>query len=151
VRTKIDIEAALTRLYDLARDELAKLWEQRYGRPPPKSISRQLLLLSAAFALQAKVYGDLRSQTRKRLTGEKEAVPRDQRSTLQPGSRLARVWNGRTHHVDVVAGGYLWNGRTYRSLSAIACEITGAKWSGPRFFGLVNRSDARREGADVAQ
>jgi hypothetical protein len=150
VRTKIDIEAALNRLDDLARDELAKLWEQRYGRPPPKSISRQLLLLSAAFALQAKAYGDLRSQTRKRLTGDREAAPRVQGAILQPGSRLARVWNGRTHHVDVVEDGYLWNGRTYRSLSAIASEITGAKWSGPRFFGLVSRSDMRREGSDGA-
>jgi Protein of unknown function (DUF2924) len=150
VRTRIDIEAALNRLDDLSRDELAKLWEQRYIRPPPKSISRQLLLLSAAFALQAKAYGDLRGQTRKRLTGGTEAAPRVQSADLKPGARLARVWNGRTHHVDVVADGYLWNGRTYRSLTAIASEITGAKWSGPRFFGLVSRSDTQAS-ADVTR
>jgi hypothetical protein len=146
----MDSEAALTRLDDLARNELAQQWERRYGRPPPKSISRQLLVLSAAFALQAKAYGDLRTQTRKRLSGGLEVAPRVKGATLQPGSRLARVWNGRTHHVDVVEGGYHWNGRAYRSLSAIACEITGAKWSGPRFFGLVSRSDAHREGSDGA-
>ena len=52
------------------------------------------------------------------------------------GTRLLRDWNGRTHAVDVVENGYLYEGNTYRSLSAIARRITGAHWSGPRFFGL---------------
>ena len=55
---------------------------------------------------------------------------------MKPGTRLVREWNGRTYHVEVVADGFVWNGRTHRSLSAIAREITGAQWSGPRFFGL---------------
>lgn len=54
----------------------------------------------------------------------------------RPGSRLMREWNGRMHVVDVVADGYLLDGKTYRSLSAAAKRITGAHWSGPRFFGL---------------
>jgi len=54
----------------------------------------------------------------------------------KPGTRFLRDWNGTTHVVDVTAAGYLWNGQTYRSLSAIAREITGARWSGPRFFGI---------------
>ena len=53
-----------------------------------------------------------------------------------PGARLIRVWNDRTHIVDVTEGGYVFDGRSYRSLSAIAKRITGAHWSGPRFFGL---------------
>jgi hypothetical protein len=150
VGTKIDVEAALAGLDGLDRDELAMLWQRRHGRAPPKSISRQLLVLSAAYALQAKAYGDIGTQTRRRLAATAEARASRTATILQPGGRLARVWNGRTHHVDVVAGGYLWNGRAYRSLSAIACEITGAKWSGPRFFGLVSRSDAHREGSDGA-
>lgn len=52
------------------------------------------------------------------------------------GSRLMREWNGRMHVVDVVADGYRLDGKTYRSLSAVAKRITGAHWSGPRFFGL---------------
>jgi hypothetical protein len=55
---------------------------------------------------------------------------------LAQGSKLLREWNGRTHHVDVVKGGFVWNGNKHQSLSAIAKEITGAHWSGPRFFGL---------------
>jgi hypothetical protein len=55
---------------------------------------------------------------------------------LAPGARLMREWNGRHHFVDVVENGYVFDGMTYRSLSAVAKRITGAHWSGPRFFGL---------------
>ena len=57
--------------------------------------------------------------------------------TLQSGARLLREWNGTTHVVDVQPDGFVWNGSPHRSLSAIARAITGACWSGPRFFGLV--------------
>lgn len=60
----------------------------------------------------------------------------DVRRRLVPGSRLLRDWNGRTHAVDVTENGYMYEGATYRSLSAIARRITGAHWSGPRFFRL---------------
>lgn len=59
-----------------------------------------------------------------------------ERRRLLHGARLLRDWNGRTHAVDVTSVGYLYEGGTYRSLSAIARKITGAHWSGPRFFGL---------------
>jgi hypothetical protein len=49
---------------------------------------------------------------------------------------LIREWNGSTHTVDVTGDGYLWNDTRYGSLSAIARAITGARWSGPRLFGL---------------
>lgn len=55
---------------------------------------------------------------------------------LPVGSRLVREWNGRVHTVDVVDSQFLYNGRSYRSLSEIARVITGTRWSGPRFFGL---------------
>ncbi|EWS54643.1 MULTISPECIES: DUF2924 domain-containing protein [unclassified Methylibium] len=57
-------------------------------------------------------------------------------STVAPGTRLLREWQGRTHQVTVLSSGYEWNGQTYRSLSAIARSITGTAWSGPLFFGL---------------
>lgn len=64
------------------------------------------------------------------------AEPSAERRKLVPGARLLRDWNGKTHAVDVVESGYLYEGTEYRSLSAIARRITGAHWSGPRFFGL---------------
>lgn len=53
---------------------------------------------------------------------------------------MLREWNGVTHVVEVTETGFLWNGETWRSLSAIAREITGAHWSGPRFFGLTGKA-----------
>ena len=55
------------------------------------------------------------------------------------GTRLVREWNGALHEVEVLEDGYLWRGARHRSLSAIARAITGTKWSGPRFFGLMAR------------
>lgn len=62
--------------------------------------------------------------------------PPAERRKLVPGARLLRDWNGKTHAIDVVESGYLYEGKIYRSLSAIARRITSAHWSGPRFFGL---------------
>ncbi len=58
---------------------------------------------------------------------------------MKPGSRLVREWRGETHDVLVLEDGFEWNGEHRRSLSAIAREITGTQWSGPRFFGLQPR------------
>ncbi len=57
---------------------------------------------------------------------------------VAPGMRLIREWNGSSHVVEVVDGGFLWNGRGYGSLSSVARAITGARWSGPRFFALTS-------------
>ena len=56
--------------------------------------------------------------------------------TLTPGTRLIREWNGQTIAVEVTEAGFVWNDKSWRSLSEIAREVTGAHWSGPRFFGL---------------
>ena len=58
---------------------------------------------------------------------------------LSPGSRLLREWNGRMETVEVTRDGFLWHDRTFRTLSAVAVAITGTKWSGPKFFGLVGK------------
>lgn len=64
------------------------------------------------------------------------AQPPRRRRQLTPGARLMREWNGKTHVVDVIEGGYVFEAKVYPSLTAIAGRITGAHWSGPRFFGL---------------
>ncbi|WP_312139421.1 DUF2924 domain-containing protein [Brevundimonas sp.] len=56
--------------------------------------------------------------------------------SFKTGSLLQREWQGERYQVEVVEGGYIWKGRSYKSLSAIAREITGSRWNGPRFFGL---------------
>jgi hypothetical protein len=63
-------------------------------------------------------------------------APRTERRRLAPGVRLLREWNGTTHVVDVIEGGFVFEANVYSSLTAIAGKITGTHWSGPRFFGL---------------
>ena len=141
-RAAVEVEA----LADLAREELVDCWLVRFGREPPKGCGRKLLELAAAYDIQERAYGGLKLETRKALVLEIDPVVGDVAShrrsrkqaisTIKPGTRLVREWNGRTHHVETVEGGFVWNGKTHRSLSVIAREITGAHWSGPRFFGL---------------
>ena len=129
---------------------LAEFWEQRFACVPPRGCGQHLLELAAAYAIQEKAFGGLNAATRRGLAigldsnGGDPGEPRLRRKSgtarsvrsIKPGTRLVREWNGRTHHVEVVADGYVWNGKMHRSLSVIAREITGAQWSGPRFFGL---------------
>ena len=138
------IEEEIVRLAELPREELVDLWVRAHGRMPPKGVKRMLLERSAAYRIQAKAYGGLKPATRRYLlavaeagTGKLSGAPIAHKPRIpQRGARMVRQWHGKTHTVDVVDGGFLWNGAHYRSLSAIAREITGAQWSGPRFFGI---------------
>ena len=125
----------------MPRSYLIDQYEHLISAPPPKGISTPLLCRLVAYEVQAARYGGLPLRTRNKL----QAIASDQAvalasPSLRSGSRLVRDWNGITHVVDVVKGGYRYQGRVYRSLSAIAREITGARWSGPRFFGLKGTS-----------
>ena len=65
---------------------------------------------------------------------------------LKPGSKLIRTWRGQTHTVQVLENGFEHQGQHYASLSKVAESITGAHWSGPRFFGLRDRTGSRDQG-----
>ena len=141
-----NLECDLKALERLTRTELASRWHDLLGNDPPKGISQRLLLGAIAYAIQAKRYGGLSTAARRRLDaiaadpGKPDAAPPPMKSKPAAGSRLFREWNGITHIVDVVEGGYLWNGARHRSLSSIALAITGTQWSGPRFFVLRSRA-----------
>ena len=137
------LEDQIASLGDLSRQELAERWQVHFKMQPPKGIRRPLMVRTLAYRLQAKRWGGLRphlaQQLRKLATGAAfdEVVHSEKSvSNLKPGTRLYREWNGKTHVVEVADKGVLWNGQRYRSLSAVARAITGARWSGPRFFGL---------------
>jgi len=130
----------MTPLADLEamdRTALARLWSELIGGDVPTSMSQPMQRRFLAFELQAKREGGLSAALRARLDRVAQAEERKSSPTLQPGARLLREWNRTTHVVDVLPDGFRWNGATHRSLSAIARAITGARWSGPRFFGLV--------------
>jgi hypothetical protein len=89
-----------------------------------------------AFELQARAQGPVPTALFAKLARIEAGQDRAATPMLKAGGRLLREWNGVTHVIDVTPGGYLWQGQCHRSLSAIARAITGAQWSGPRFFGL---------------
>ena len=135
------LEQEIARVGGLGRDELVTLWVKAYGHPPPKGTSRKLLIRSAAYYLQAKALGGLKRSVHRQLMqiaagGKVINKTGNHRKKLKPGVRLVREWHGVTHTVEVIEGGFTWNSEVYRSLSAIAKAITGARWSGPRFFQL---------------
>jgi hypothetical protein len=142
-QNKAASEQVIAALSDVTRSDLAVFWKTRNGLDPPKGCGRTLLELAEAYAIQAAALGGLKPSLRRKLETEPKGIS-GQTATrkahksrqLSQGSKLLREWNGRTHHVDVVSGGFVWNGSKHQSLSAIAKEITGAHWSGPRFFGL---------------
>jgi Protein of unknown function (DUF2924) len=141
--SKQNIENAFLTLAEASRDELAAVWTSRNGHAPLKGCGRTLLELAEGYAIQSSAHGGLKPSLRRKLGAMPNGIlsgvfeHKVQKSRrLSQGSKLVREWNGRTHHVDVVQGGFVWNGSKHQSLSAIAKEITGAHWSGPRFFGL---------------
>ena len=131
----------ITDLETMDRAALLAAWSTVFGRPAPKGISRPFLRLFLAYELQARRSGGLSKPVAAALTrGESKAPAKPACAALKPGGRLIREWNGVTHVVDVTETGFLWKGKTWRSLSIIAREITGAHWSGPRFFGLNGKA-----------
>lgn len=132
-------------LSELDLAELRRLWTELLGTEPLARISRELMTRAVAHRLQEQKEGGLSAKEHRlldRLAGELETkgtITSVARSvSAKTGTRLVREWQGTLHEVVILDGGYLWKGRTYRSLSEIARSITGARWSGPRFFGLTD-------------
>ncbi len=144
-RKRADTEALaaeITALGEMTYADLRFAWRRLYRVHPPKKLSRDLLELGVAWKLQERVLGGLSAATKRQL-GElartmatKSDLAKARTVTLKPGARLVRDWGGETHEVLVVEDGFVWRGKTWRSLSAIAREMTGTHWSGPRFFGI---------------
>ena len=125
----------LEHIEQLDREALAHLWTEILRAPLPRQLSQTVIRRVLASELQWRSSGQRRDAIIRRL--RRVLATADRASpTSQAGQRLVREWNGKRHVVDVTRDGYVWNGRTWRSLSAIAREITGARWSGPRFFGV---------------
>jgi hypothetical protein len=142
---QIELSRTMATLTDLTTQQLRTEWRRLYRSHPPR-LSRDLLVRSIAYRLQELAYGGLSKATQRRLialTKELQTnggIAPDSGPRVRPGARLVREWRGRTHTVVVTEEGFEYAGRTYSSLSKIAQSITGAHWSGPRFFGL-NRSE----------
>jgi Protein of unknown function (DUF2924) len=135
------IERELDRIRSLDVEELRGEWQRLYHSDPPK-ISRDLLVLALGYRLQEIEHGGLGKSTRRKLQTVAKALRKTGRVgplaslILKPGARLVREWHSRTHTVTVTEEGFEYAGTSYPSLTKIAKKITGAHWSGPRFFGV---------------
>ena len=135
-------------------DELAELrgldpavlkqrWRVLYCTEAPVHIGQALVLQAVAYRLQERVLGGLKSSTRRLLERaaednvDRRPATEAPATSVTPGTVLIREWHGVSHRVTVLGDGVLLRGARYRSLSEVARKITGTRWSGPRFFGLI--------------
>jgi hypothetical protein len=129
-------------------DQIRNEYRRLYNSEAPR-LSRDLLVRAIGYRRQEIAHGGLGKATRRKL----QTIAKALRSTgrvgptpslsLKPGARLVREWHDRTHTVTVTEDGFEYAGASYSSLTKIAKKITGAHWSGPRFFGLLTAGPAR--------
>ncbi len=150
--SKTDCLRQIAEIQALSLDALRDRWRALYGSEPPR-YRRAVLIRRLSYRVQELAYGELSEATRARLRqrldevdGEPKAngaAPlserRRQAARAVVGTRFVRSWQGQRYEVTALAAGFEYEGRRYRSLSAIAREITGTRWNGPLFFGLRKR------------
>jgi hypothetical protein len=146
---KVDLDEQLKQLPGMDRAALRLLWKDLFGQLPHKKLRRELLVPILAYRLQEKVLGGLKPSIARWLRALAEEI-RSGKSPgdvipIQPraGTRMVREWQGQLHEVTVTAGGFDYKNQRYKSLSEIAREITGTRWSGPAFFGLKKRGSKK--------
>ncbi len=138
-----DLAGQLHEIAEMRRSACVARWRKAFKLPPPRNLSTQFMQRVLAHYLQCRKLGGHTAATRRalravlRVGGDMGSIP-----IVNDGAILVREWNGRTYHVEVGTAGYLLDGKSYKSLSAVARHITGAKWSGPRFFGLTPKRRA---------
>jgi hypothetical protein len=141
--------ARLATLQTAPTADLKQQWRELFGKEPPP-FNRPYLVSRLSYRVQELAYGGLKPETRARLEalGEQldggNVVLRRIRadSRPMPGTRLLREYDGVQHVVTVRADDFEFEGRPYRSLSAVARHITGTRWNGWTFFGLRGRGGA---------
>lgn len=136
-----ELDEEVASLRRLSRAQLKDRWRALYRAAPPGAFTPDLLARGIAWRLQEIAVGGLTPKARQLLAAGGEETPRPRRpvarASLWPGNRLVRRWRGRTYVVEVTEAGLVYEGARFSSLTVIATKITGTKWSGPRFFGLV--------------
>lgn len=149
-----NLDHRLAALAGMTPSQLRSEWT-RVCKSTPPGAGPTFLRLGIAHKMQTRRHMDLDPSSVKEIARLGQALDRDgtlttePMATIKPRTRLVREWHGITHQVLILEKGYIYHDRPYSSITRIACEITGARWSGPRFFGLAKRTGARavRKGA----
>ena len=142
-----EVDRQIAEMVDRSTHDLRIAWRQFHRAEPPQGLSRDLMIRGLANQLQERGDGGSSRALQRRLhilTGEFEKGARSflPGIVLKSGTTLVRQWRGHTHTVLVREDGFEYDGQRYRSLTVIAERITGAHWSGPRFFGVSRRARA---------
>lgn len=144
------LKVELDGLAVMSAPQLRAEW-RRVLRTVPPPVSLDILRRAIAYRLQEKVHGGLATTSARELdrliTRRANTGPTKNELRLKPGARLVRTWQGKTYSILVADNGFILHDRQFASLSQVAQAITGAHWSGPRFFGLTSAS--RAETADA--
>lgn len=139
------LEQQLAALAKMSPAQLRREW-LRVHRSPAPQVTPDLLMRGIAYRLQEKAFGGFSvAEKRKLLSAGNDATGPSPDIIIKSGTRLVRDWGGVSHHVLVLEKGYLYRDDRFDSLSQLARHITGAKWSGPRFFGLRKSGGGSRD------
>ena len=125
-------------IQSLPTAEIRKIYKQIFQLPPPPKSRKEFLLGNICWALQVKESGKSFKKLQQQLASQAKNKAISAKTQYMPGTRIIREWKGETHEVIVEESGFRWRNQYFKSLSHIAREITGTRWSGPRFFGLTN-------------
>lgn len=143
------IAAEIKKLEELSTAHLKEQWHRKWPVQLPKQVSRELLVLSLACELQAAEFGGLPRGLQRQidtLAGDLKRsgkIDGNAPIRIKPGTRLVREWQGERHEVTVLEKRFAYKNKQFDSLSEVAREITGTRWSGPVFFGLKKVSRPR--------
>jgi hypothetical protein len=142
-----EADSEIAGLLNRSTQDLQLGWRTLHRSGPPLGLSRDLMIRALANELQERARRGPSAALRRRLQTmarelEKAASSFDRTIVPKTGTTLLRQWRGHTHTVHVREDGFEYEGQYYRSLTVIAERITGAHWSGPRFFGLTQRAGA---------
>jgi hypothetical protein len=121
--------------------ELQQQWRELFGREPSRGMRRGHMIPMLAYRAQEKALGGLKESTVRMLRELALGIATEAQAAYRPktGTRYVREHNGKLHEVTVLDDGFEYEGNRYRSLTEIATDITGTKWSGPAFFGLKKK------------
>jgi hypothetical protein len=139
------IETEIGRLPALSLLELRNCWKTLFGHSAPKSLRRNFLTRAVAYQMQVEAYGGLSVAIKRRLREIADAVRNGDANAvlgsgrIKPGTQMIRQWQNTTHKVTALNEGFGWDGRTYKSLSAVANAITRTNWNGMPFSALNAR------------
>ena len=160
-RTRTSVLRQLAALQTMTLDQLRDKWLDLYGAKAPK-YKKGFLIKRLAYRIQELYYGGLSEQVKAHLQKVAANDPvavfnrripevRKTKEIVLPGTRMIRIWNNRRYEVIAQTDGFVFEGRVFKSLSAVAREITGTRWNGKLFFGLKKGCGKKKKGGPDAE